>query len=193
MHLQTGNISVVFPAHLGTAFISQVRKRRLREVETCLLEQGLNSPGFRPYHYSTRSHRFCWHTPFVLFFLLSFPILSSKRIQTNTEDCSQNLTLSPSPTPESQCTFWKKAYRKHKSEKVFSSYCMNAWYFCAIICLCYLGENKNKREWMNENFNKFQLGDSSLKNNTIDHILTGSTLKGMEGLNLEEHVWMLRK
>ena len=65
---------------------------------------------------------------------------------------------------------------------------MNAWYFCAIICLCYLGENKNKREWMNENFNKFQLGDSSLKNNTIDHILTGSTLKGMEGLNLEEHV-----
>lgn len=79
MHLQTGNISVVFPAHLGTAFISQVRKRRLREVETCLLEQGLNSPGFRPYHYSTRSHRFCWHTPFVLFFLLSFPILSSKR------------------------------------------------------------------------------------------------------------------
>ena len=56
-----------------------------------------------------------------------------------------------------------------------------------------MGENKNKREWMNENFNKFQLGDSNLKNNTIDHILTGSTLKGMEGLNLEEHVWMLQK
>lgn len=26
---------------------------------------------------------------------------------------------------------------------------------------------------MNENFNKFQLGNNGLKNNTIDHILSG--------------------
>ena len=162
----------------------------LREVETCLLEQGLNSPSVRPYHYSTGSHWFCWHTPFVLFFL-SFPILSSKQIQMNTGDCSQNLTLSSSRTPESHCTFWKTAYRKHKSGKIFSSYCMNVWCFCAIICLYYLGENKNKHEWMNENFNRFQFGNSSHKYNTIDRILTGSTLKGMEGLNLEEHICML--
>ena len=190
MYLQTWNISVVFPAHLVIAFIVQVRKRRLREVETCLLEQGLNSPSIRPYHHSTGSQRFCWHTPFVLLFL-SFLILSSKQIQMNTGDCAQNLTLSSSRTPESHCTFWKTAYRKHKSGKIFSSYCMNVWCFCAVICLYYLGENKNKHEWMNENFNRFPFGNSSCKYNTIDHILTGSTLKGMEGLNLEEHICML--
>ena len=48
MHLQTGIISVVFPDHLVTTFIVQVRKRRLREVETCLLEQALNSPASDP-------------------------------------------------------------------------------------------------------------------------------------------------
>ena len=39
-------------------------------------------------------------------------------------------------------------------------------------------KNKNKNEWMNENFNKFQLGNNGLKNNTIDHILSGKYPEG---------------
>ena len=148
MHLQTGIISVVFPAHLVTTFIVQVRERRLREVETCLLEQGLNSPASDPTIIlpdptgsADISHLYS--------FFLSFPILSSKRIQMNTGDCSQNLTLSSSRTPESHCTFWKTAYRKHKSGEIFSSDCLSVQCFYAVSASTIGGETKrNMNGWM---------------------------------------------
>ena len=149
MHLQTGIISVVFPDHLVTTFIVQVRKRRLREVETCLLEQALNSPASDPTIILPDPTGSADISHLYSFFFLSFPILSSKRIQMNTGDCSQNLTLSSSRTPESNCTFWKTAYRKHKSGEIFSSYCLSVQCFYAVSTSTIGGKTKrNMNGWM---------------------------------------------
>lgn len=58
----------------------------------------------------------------------------------------------------------------------------NQWrYLVSVLRLSLLfgeNKNKNKNEWMNENSNKFQLGNNGLKNNTIDHILSGKYPEG---------------